>query len=306
MYLALTGCRGFLGHHLVRHLIGAGHYVLGIDAETYAGLHPMPEHPNAKYLKADIATLDHLPDVEVVINCAAETHVDNSLASSKSFVHSNIVGVWNLLDLVRGKRAFQMPRFIQISTDEVLGSLSVGQANIDAPLIPANPYAASKAAAEVLVRALGHTHEIPYQIIRPTNLYGIGQYPEKLIPRTIRSIQLGRRMPIHDDGSAIRHWLNVQDACTGILAILYNGELNTTYHLGGNTETSVKSVAGFVCEQMGMAWTDVLEFGYNRQSLDRRYCLDDIATRELGWTPMGRLRDDLPYIIAFEREHFRW
>lgn len=306
MYLAVTGCRGFLGHHLVRYLLNAGHYVLGIDAETYAGLHPMPEHERAKYIKADICTLDHLPDVDAVIHCAAETHVDNSLANCQPFLRTNVMGVGHLLELVRSKGTFRMPLFLHISTDEVLGSIAQGAAGVDAPLRPANPYAASKAAAEVLVEAWGRTHGVPYQIVRMSNLYGIGQYPEKLIPKTVRSIKLGRPMPIHGDGSAVRHWLNVIDACDGIEWVRMRGPRNRVYHLGGNVEASVATVTRAICDWIGVDWSAAVELGYTRQSLDARYCLDDGETRTLGWQPVGNFPIDLPHIVNCERASFRW
>lgn len=304
-YVAVTGCRGFLGHHLVRHLTQRGDYVLGIDSETYAGIHPLHPDLNFQYVKADIAELKHLPDVDAIINCAAETHVDNSLASSRPFLHANVLGVWNLLELVRAKQAFRMPTFVQVSTDEVLGSIPEGAASPDRPLAPANPYAASKAAAEVLVQGWGRTHTMPWQIVRMTNLYGTGQYPEKLIPKTVRSFRLGRNMPIHGDGSAVRHWLSVRDACTGLLTILDRAPEGHIYHLGGNTEASVRDVTLAISHLMADGPTPV-QFGFNRQSLDARYCLDDSLTRALGWTAAGDFWNDLSELVRVERQAWRW
>lgn len=304
-YLAVTGCRGFLGHHLVRHLVAHGHYVYGIDAETYAGTHPVEVGSHTHYRRVDVVTLDTLPDVDGVIHCAAETHVDNSLGDSHAFLYSNVLGTWRILELLRGKGAFRIPTLIHISTDEVLGSLATGVGRPDDPLRPANPYAASKAAAEVLVQAWGRTHDLPYRIVRPTNLYGTGQYPEKLIPKTVRSLALGRRMPIHGDGSATRCWLDVQDACEGIRLIWERGQNGQIYQMAGNTEASVWDVASGIARLMGKG-EEALEPGFVRVALDQRYGLDDSQTRALGWAPTGNFWRDLPALVEVEKGQFRW
>lgn len=306
-YLAVTGCRGFLGHHLVHHLLEHGHYVYGIDAETYAGTAPLPEgHSRFIYRRADVVLLAALPDVDGIIHCAAETHVDNSLGDSHAFLYSNVFGTWRLLELARGKGAFRIPTFLHISTDEVLGPVRSGLAQPGDPLRPANPYAASKAAAEVLVQAWGRTHGVPWRIVRPTNLYGSGQYPEKLIPKTIRSLTLGRRMPIHGDGSARRCWLDVRDACEGIRLVWEKGQDGTIYQMAGNTEASVWEVASAIAVQMGQNPTQALERGFTRVALDERYGLDDSTMRELGWTPQGDFWRDLPGLVDLEKQGFRW
>src|SRR5438132_10758370 len=197
MLLAVTGALGFLGHHFVTAAVAAGHRCWLVDAETYAAnlWHlELWDDRLVEYTHADVCTLTHLPDVDALVNFAAETHVDNSILDSRAFMRSNVLGVHNLLELVRAKRNYETPRFLQISTDEVYGSVGTGATRETAPLAPSSPYAASKAAADLLVAAYSRTYGLYYNVVRPSNCYGSGQYHEKLIPKAIRSFALGRTM----------------------------------------------------------------------------------------------------------------
>lgn len=309
--VAVTGAIGFIGSHLVEALVQRGYYVYGIDNETYASNTHLLDTWRGfsdifKYQKADICTLDHLPDVDAIINLAAETHVDNSLADASRFVRTNFSGVHNLLELARGKRAYQIPLFIQISTDEVYGSVCDGETAEDAPLAPGSPYAASKAAADLLVAAYGHSFRQPYRIIRPSNCYGSRQHHEKLIPKAIRHLKLGRKIPIHDTGSPTRYWLNVKDCAQAIITVLEKGTNGEIYNIGGDTEMSVKQIVTRICAEFGAKPEDSVDYTFTRQGLDSRYHVSDVKLRALGWTPSGNLVQDLPQLVATERASFRW
>lgn len=312
--VAVTGCLGFLGSHLVEALIQHGYYVYGLDAETYAANTNLLDTWRGfsdifKYQKADICELDHLPDVDAILNLAAETHVDNSLHDAARFVRSNFVGVNNLLELVRGKRAYQVPLFLQVSTDEVHGAVLEGQTTEEAPLRPSSPYAASKAAAELLIQAYSHSFGMPWRIVRPSNLYGTRQHHEKLIPKAVRHLVLGRPIPIHEGGNAVRNWLDVKDCAQAILTVLEKGQNGEVYNIGGNTEASVASIAKAIVEAFhGPIETpcQYLDFGYTRLGLDTRYCVADQKLRALGWAPQGNLLRDLPALVTAERHTFRW
>lgn len=309
--IACTGCLGFIGSTLVETLVQCGYYVYGIDAETYAANTDLLDTWRGfsdifKYEKADICTWSHLPDVDAIVNLAAETHVDNSLHDSEAFVRSNFLGVQHLLELCRGKRAYQIPTFIHISTDEVYGSVPDGTTTEVSPLHPNSPYAASKAAADFLVQAYGHSFGVPYRIVRPSNCYGSRQHHEKLIPKTIRHLKLGRKVPIHDTGTPTRFWLHVQDCADAILTVLEKGENGQVYNVGGDTEMSVRGVVERIAGEFGTTFADCAETHFVRQGLDQRYRNDDTKLRALGWAPQHDLKRDLPELVARESKSFRW
>jgi dTDP-glucose 4,6-dehydratase len=295
----------------VEALVEHGYRIYGYDAETYAANLDWLESRRGysdifKYQKADICTLEHLPDVDAIINLAAETHVDNSLMDSGRFVRTNILGVHNLLELARGKRAYQIPTFIQISTDEVYGSCATGQATETSGLAPSSPYAASKSAGDLLVQAYGHSFSVPYRIIRPSNCYGTRQHPEKLIPKAVKHLTLGKPVPIHEGGNATRCWLDVKDCAQAIITVLEKGKDGQVYNVGGNVEMSVRGVATSIAKLFPGDPAIHLDFGYTRLGLDQRYHVDDTKLRSLGWEPQGNLGRDLPALVESERKTFRW
>ena len=226
--VCITGCLGFMASHFTRACLKRGWQVWGIDKKTYAArpeyLDEFGKYASFRFLEADIAQQDHLYEVDFVFNFAAETHVDNSVIDSTRFLHSNIMGVKNLLELVRAKRNYEMPVFFQIGTDEVYGDLVAGKHAETDPLRPSNPYSASKAAADMLVLAWHRSYNVPFNIVRATNNYGIGQCPEKLIPKAVKYLSLGKRIPLHGDGSYIRNWLHVEDMVSAVLHIAEQGE----------------------------------------------------------------------------------
>jgi dTDP-glucose 4,6-dehydratase len=284
----ITGGLGFIGKHFVRRCLKAGHMVLNIDSISYAA----DRHVNAEFeafknyrhYKLDIAELNFLPTCDVFINFAAESHVDNAITSPWKFSATNYMGVQRCLELVRQKQAPEQPLFVQISTDEVYGDiLDGGHSELDR-LVPSNPYSATKAAADMLVKSWGRTYGITWNIIRPNNNYGHHQYPEKLIPKTIWRMQRGHPAVLHGDGSYVRSWLHVEDTVDAILTVVEKGERNSIYNVGSgqslrNIEVVRKIAALSVPEAQAYVTTA------DRSGQDVRYSLDDSRLRNLGWAP---------------------
>jgi dTDP-glucose 4,6-dehydratase len=311
MLIAITGCNGFIGREVAEYFLKKRYWVYGIDNETYAADMDVPQHlmnvanTNAavfKYLKADIASLAHLPDVDVLINFAAETHVDNSIIDPKRFLHSNIVGVHNLLELTRAKEAYKMPLFIQISTDEVYGDVEVGGSSKEEDkLNPSSPYAASKASADHVVTAYGRTFGVPYNIIRPSNCYGPHQYPEKLIPKAIRHLKWGKKIPIHNDGAMIRTWIHTTDIATAVETVIDYGAKNEIYNIGGD-RYSVSHIVRMLVEldHPKEDWINYCEFNFQRKGLDKYYNVNDGKLTALGWLPNKNIITEIPKLY----DHF--
>ena len=222
----VTGCLGFIGSYVTRQCLERGWYVKGVDKITYAAndelLEEFQQHKNFSFVHCDINDLKFLYDCDYIINTAAETHVGNSIANSDDFVHSNINGVHNILELIRNFRqeSGKKPILLHFSTDEVYGDIEEGAHTETHLLKPSNPYAATKAAADMLILAWARTYAIPYVIVRPTNNYGIGQYVEKLIPKVCKYLHLGRKIPLHNGGSPIRNWIHAADTASAIIKII--------------------------------------------------------------------------------------
>jgi len=313
-YVAVTGCAGFIGRVVTRKLLDRGDYLYGVDALTYAAdpdfVDQLRRRPGPatsfSFVGRDIRELGRWPDVDAVIHLAAETHVDNSINDGPRFVGTNVDGTAHILEMTRALSQHGMPHFIHISTDEIYGSIESGSVAEDAPLRPTSPYAASKAAADLLVQAWGKTYGVPYSIIRPTNCYGPGQYPEKLIPKAVRSLMLGRPIPIHGDGTQTRCWLNVEDLADAILLVL-DQRLEGIYNVGGNTELSVGLVTMMVASEFDPETAiDRMSYGYTRPACDLRYAVNDSAIRAAGWSPKGDFWKDLPALVQSEKSRFRF
>jgi len=283
----VTGGRGFIGSHFVELALNEGHEVVDIDKISYCSSVSLPwdNNPNYSLLKLDISEIDHLPICDVVVNFAAESHVDNSINDTVPFVKSNILGTHNLLELIRGKREYDRPLFVQISTDEVYGDREDGQFNENDKLTPSNPYSASKAAAEMLVLAYNRTYGVKYLITRSTNNYGERQYHEKLIPRIMDCMKSGRKVPLHGDGSYVRDWIYVKDNVTAIMRAITHGQENEIYNIGANNQLRNFDVAQTV---LGWFRKDVegsVVFVENRWGQDTRYSIDCQKIRDIGWKP---------------------
>lgn len=311
--VCVTGCLGFMGSHFTRAALRAGWRVWGIDKLTYAArpelLEEFRRSASFEFQKADIAELDHLYEVDFVVNFAAETHVDNSIVDAARFIHSNILGVKNLLELIRAKRQYEMPVLLQLSTDEVYGDVAKGTHAPGDALRPSNPYSASKASADLLILAWHRTHEIPFVIARPTNNYGIGQYPEKLIPKAVKYLSLGKKIPLHGDGSFRRTWLHAEDTAAALVAIIEKGERNRVYNVSGDHEMENREVIRLVLRSYFGRSTPLdrhVKFHFVRQGEDVRYSVDDSQLRALGWRNKKVFARELPKIVRHYKNKVVW
>ena len=319
----ITGCLGFIGSYVTRECLKKGWHVRGIDVMTYASnpnlLDEFLEYPNFIFEETDINDIEFLYECDYIINTAAETHVGNSIVKSENFVHSNINGVHNLLELIRNYRAEtdKLPILLHFSTDEVYGDITEGEHIETDMLKPSNPYSATKAAADQLITAWGRTYNIPYVILRPTNNYGIGQYTEKLIPKAIKYLGLGKKIPLHNNGDPIRNWLHAQDTADAVLTIIESGVKNEIYNICGGFEQSNWDTISKLLKTMGKDinddgevigedFSDYLDLNYSRQGQDVRYALNDSKLRLLGWNPKMIFDNELPNIIDYYKTNFIW
>jgi dTDP-glucose 4,6-dehydratase len=283
----VTGGRGFIGSHFVEEALNMGHQVIDIDKMTYAASKELPwdDDPNYTLLVEDIANLKHLPTCDVLVNFAAESHVDNSIRETSPFIHSNINGTHNLLELIRGKRDYDRPLFFHISTDEVYGDRLEGSFVETDSLKPSNPYSATKASAEMLVLAYHRTYGIDYIISRSANNYGPRQYEEKLIPKCLSSLTAQKKIPVHGDGSYIRDWTYVKDNVSGIFCIIDSGTKNEIYNIASENHMTNLEVIDQVIEWSYRTREESIQFVENRWGQDLRYSIDSSKLRELGWEP---------------------
>ncbi len=287
MRFVVTGGRGFIGSHFVEEALKRGHWVIDIDKMTYAASRELPwdNHERYRLEVADISEITHIPPCDYIVNFAAESHVDNSINESKTFLKSNTVGVHNLLELLRGK-VYERPIFFHISTDEVYGDIIDGSFSESDRLNPSNPYAASKAAAEMYVLSHSRTYGIDYVITRSGNNYGPRQYEEKLIPKCISCMKEGRQIPLHGDGQYIRDWIYVKDNVDAIFKIIDAGIKNDVYNIASNNEiTNIEVAKTIVSWFTDDDYKKHVKFVENRLGQDVRYCIDTTKVRELGWSP---------------------
>ncbi len=311
----VTGCLGFIGSYITKKCLEKGWMVYGVDKCTYVAntslLQEFNKYDNFKFLNEDIKNLNHLYDCDYVINTAAESHVGNSIISSKEFIDSNIVGVQNLLDLIRHKpvNCNRRPIFFHFSTDEVYGDIVEGE-HIETDLLhPSNPYSAAKAAADMLVLAWARTYDIEYVILRPTNNYGIGQYPEKLIPLSVKNLMRNKKIRLHNGGTPIRNWLHADDTAEAVIEIIQSGKTNEIYNVSGgfeqkNIETVLKVIDNYF--DTPYRWEEHVDFSYSRVGQDIRYSLNDDKLRLLGWEPKKIFDKEISNIVKYYKEKFIW
>jgi dTDP-glucose 4,6-dehydratase len=314
----ITGCLGFIGQYVTEKCLHKGWYVRGIDKCTYASnkelLKMFNQYPNFSFEEKDINDIEFLYDCDYIINTAAETHVGNSIIKSDDFIHSNVNGVHHLLELLRNYRQenSNTPIFFHFSTDEVYGDITEGEHFETDLLKPSNPYSATKAAADMLIQAWSRTYDIPYIILRPTNNYGLGQYVEKLIPKTIKFIGLGRKIPLHNNGTPIRNWLHAGDTANAVISIIEAGVKNEIYNVcGGFEQTNLDTVKKildvyFETQIEGINLNDILDLSYNRDGQDLRYALNDSKLRNLGWEPKSNFDEELYEIVKYYKKKFIW
>lgn len=307
----ITGCLGFIGSHVTRKCLKEGWYVMGVDKETYASnldhCQEFSHYPNFTYINKDIGDIERLPDCDYIINTAAETHVDNSISKSKVFLDSNINGVYNLLELLRHQKQ-NRPILLHFSTDEVYGDIEEGTHSEECLLKPSNPYSASKASADQLILAWHKTYDVPYVILRPTNNYGLGQYVEKLIPKAIKYLRLGRKVPLHNHGTPRRMWLHADDTASAVMTVISSEVTNEIFNICGDTELPnievVKSLISMICGD-DCTHTNFIDFSFSRDGQDVRYSIDDSKLRKLGWKPKKDFNKELENIVNAS-ENFVW
>lgn len=311
----ITGCLGFIGSYVTTHCLNKGWYVKGIDKITYAAnqqlLSDFNKYKNFTFIQSDINDIEFLYDCDFIINTAAETHVGNSIIESDTFVKSNIDGVHHLLKLINTYRQEQknQPVLIHFSTDEVYGDIDHGEHLETDILKPSNPYSATKAAADMLIVAWSRTYGIKYNIIRPTNNYGIGQYVEKLIPKSIKFLSLGRKIPLHNNGNPIRNWLHADDTASAVIKIIEFGETNQIYNIcGGFEQDNLTTVSKIIQTFHGSKCNiyDYLDLTYSRSGQDFRYALNDNKIRSIGWEPKQNFDNNLSNIVAYYKHNFIW
>jgi len=311
----VTGCLGFMASYFTRAALERGWRVRGIDKFTYAAnrhlLQEFYQYPNFTFEEMDIKDLKRLYDCDYVVNFAAESHVGNSIINSDDFIDSNVVGVKNLLDLVRFKpiNCNDRPIFFHISTDEVYGDIIAGAHTEKDLLKPSNPYSAAKAAGDMLIHAWARTYDIKYIILRPTNNYGIGQYPEKLVPLAVKNLLRGRPIRLHNQGTPVRNWLHAADTASAVMAIIDSARENEIYNVAGgfeqtNKETVRKIIMAF--NNSAKDWEKYVDFSAERPGQDVRYALDDSKLRELGWSPKKIFDEEIPRIVKYYKNNFIW
>ena len=312
--LLVTGGCGFIGSNFVRHLLATDDTVsvVNLDALTYAGnpanLRDLDGHPRYRFVKADICDRDAVraafAGVTDVIHFAAESHVDRSIQDSGPFVRTNVLGTQNLLDAAR---EFKVKRFVQVSTDEVYGSLGpTGLFREDTPLAPNSPYSASKAGADLLARAYFETFKLPVVTTRCSNNYGPYQFPEKLIPLFVTNLLEDKQVPVYGDGMQVRDWIHVLDHCRGVEAAWRKGTPGEVYNFGGECEKPNIEITKTLLGLLGKP-DKLIRYVEDRLGHDRRYAIDCTkAKRELGWEPVVAFADGLHETIDWYTVNADW
>ena len=315
MNVLVTGGAGFIGANFVHYLLDrTSERVINLDKLTYAGnlenLVSVVDHPRYRFVRGDIADHDLVVEllrserIEAIVNFAAESHVDRSVDAPRLFLETNVLGTQVLLDAAR---QVSLPCFVQVSTDEVYGSLGpAGAFTESSPLAPNSPYAASKAAADLICRAYFHTFGFPVIVTRCSNNYGPYQFPEKLIPLMIANALEDKPLPVYGDGQNVRDWLFVEDHCAALATILRQGQPGEVYNIGGNNELKNLDLVKLLIGQLGKS-EDLIQFVADRPGHDRRYAIDaGKLQRELGWEPAHSFAEGLATTVAWYLENRAW
>jgi len=318
--LLVTGGAGFIGANFVRsHLdLNPSARMVVMDQLTYAGnlanLDGLAAaHPGFRFVRGDVAERADVEaafdaadgGVDAVVHFAAESHVDRSIDDATPFVRTNVLGTQVLLDVARRRG---VGRFLQVSTDEVYGSLGTTDQGVDesAPLRPNSPYAASKAGSDCLARSYFHTFQVPVVITRCSNNYGPYQFPEKFIPLFITNAFEGMPLPLYGDGRHVRDWLHVRDHCAALEVVLKRGRIGEIYNIGGRCERANIDIARAVCRATGRE-ESLIQLVADRPGHDRRYALDTTKIeRELSWRPSRGIEQDLDELVRWYEEHRAW
>ena len=309
----VTGGAGFIGSHLIKEIANKTDWkIIVIDKLTYAGNLKNLDGIDVDFRCMDIANQDEINSltnekIDIIYHLAAESHVDRSIENPMEFVNTNVVGTVNLLNLALNyHKQNEKFLFYHISTDEVFGSLNIGDPMFDeeTPYDPRSPYSASKAASDHFVRAYHHTYKLPIIISNCSNNYGTHQYPEKLIPVVINSINEGKSIPIYGQGSNVRDWLHVKDHARAIFKISQSGNIGKTYCIGGDCEMTNLELVNKICEIYERIYSKsakhLITFVQDRKGHDMRYAIDhDLLTFHMGWNPMISIEDGLEETIRW-------
>lgn len=315
MKLLVTGGAGFIGSNFVLYMLQQypEYEIINVDSLTYAGnlenLKSVENNPKHTFVKADITdakTMDELVSqgVDVIVNFAAESHVDRSILEPDVFVKTNVLGTQVLLDAAR---KYEITKFVQVSTDEVYGTLGdTGFFTEKTPLEPNSPYSSSKAGGDLLVRAYHETFGLPVNITRCSNNYGPYQFPEKLIPLMISKALADESLPIYGDGLNVRDWLYVEDHCSAIDLVIHKGKNGEVYNVGGHNERTNIQIVKTILEQLGKP-ESLMTFVKDRPGHDRRYGIDPTKIMsELGWKPKHNFETGIKETIAWYLQNKEW
>jgi dTDP-glucose 4,6-dehydratase len=308
MRVLVTGGAGFIGSNFVRHILGTHEddEVVTLDALTYAGsranLDGVLEDPRHEFIEGDIRDFDLVADlvedVDAVVNFAAESHVDRSIQGSGPFVTTNVGGTQTLLDAARDA---DIERFLQVSTDEVYGQILEGRFSEGDPLDPRNPYAATKAGADLLAGSFHTTHGLAVLITRTCNNFGPRQHPEKLVPKFITNAAAGECLPVYGDGSNVREWIYVEDNCRALDLVLREGNVGEVYNVGTDAEKTNLEVTEAILDGVE-ASEELIEFVEDRAGHDPRYAMETDKIEELGWEPTYSFDEGLQRTIEYYLE----
>ena len=320
----VTGCAGFIGITFTKLLLERGWLVYGIDKFTYVAnfeeLQTLANiYPNTfTYVTEDIKDIDRLPECDVVFNLAAESDVDNSILNMDNFIDSNISGVKNLLEIIT-HRSVQIknnkPLFFQVSTDEVYGDKEEGSFDETAALMPSNPYAATKAAADMLVESWSRTHGLDYIIARPSNNYGENQYPEKLIPTVIRRLQREQKVKLHNKGLPVRSWTHVEDTAEAFILLYEKACRNNIYNIQSDYEqnnfvTVTKIINVYFMGAINVEipnYDEHIDYEYDRPGQDVRYSISCESIKNYGWTPKKNFDKEIVKLVNFyKKRKWKW
>ena len=318
--ILVTGAAGFIGSNFVRMIHARGEKVklIAFDKLTYAGnlanLEGLLDDGRVVFVKGDICDPDVVSaafddhGVTEVVHFAAESHVDRSIMGSGPFVQTNVVGTQVLLDISRAKG---VEKYLQVSTDEVYGTLPEDKPEVkfteETPLQPNSPYSASKAAGDCLVRSYFHTFHMPVLTTRCSNNYGPYHFPEKMIPLFVTNLMEGKQVPLYGDGMNIRDWLYVEDHCDAIWTVLNKGRFGEVYNIGGNNEITNRKITETILREMGKNWDESVRYVKDRPGHDRRYAIDATKIRtELGWWPKHKFDDAIKTTIQWFKDNESW
>jgi dTDP-glucose 4,6-dehydratase len=319
----VTGGAGFIGSNFIRYALPAhpDWEIINFDKLTYAGnlenLRDIADDPRYSFVQGDICDPKAVDKVVgrlgpstssgrggsgMIVNFAAETHVDRSIVAAGSFVQTDVYGTYILLEAVK---KYNVARYLHISTDEVYGSRATGSFTEESNLEPNSPYAASKAGGDLIVRAYYQTHKLPVLITRSSNNYGPYQYPEKVMPLFITNALQGAKLPLYGDGRNIRDWLYVIDNCAAIDLVLHQGELGEIYNIGGGNERENIAVTRLILKELGLG-EELINYVKDRPGHDRRYSIDCTKVKKLGWQPRTKFEDGLKQTVAWYQANRDW